>query len=258
MKYFKEWLLYILILLFIIRLFIFRLPIEYIIFYQIVVIMVLIGTIYIEICKENSSSFKAFNEVLDLKGINVLPSLFCLYLLYLHFIHKYLTFAQVGIYGIALLITIRYVLARYRITEKNTADRGFSLGIATSALLLLGVFRATTYNYGKAELGSIFSKNEFTAIYYADVEGPYFEGKAQVLIYVNGFQTIGDHYPTDDYIGESYASSNYANIRIVSIYDDKKEIIKFKDCRTLEDQEALCYDENDGEWRIEISDEKVE
>jgi len=253
MEIFRRWELYIIIFFFIIRFIGIQFSIEFIAAYQVLVLIFLFVSAYLLLVNQNPYSLKKESEFLLSKegGWRRISILAWLYFLDLHMVHEYLTFMQVGIYLIGLYYSLRYIVAKW-----NQSDDS-NYGIIFGVLFLVGISKAIIYNYGKEEIGSFLSKNEYQAMYYADVEGPNYRAKSKVLLHVNGSKNIEDDYPSEDYGGEYFELRSYDKIQILSIYDEDEEIITFQNCMTLEGQEAWCYDEDDGEWRIDISNKKV-
>lgn len=212
----------------------------------------IVGNLYYLFIDRETKRIKPFDTLTSKDNMgNYLQIWFLLFITSLDKIHPFGTISYLTVSLSLLLFCI------WAITKDALRNRALVTGIIMGHAILgycMYSWSKGTYvlHYGDEIIGSFWEKPNYKTKYlvklYKGDSDQFYTLPAQLHVFSETFE--------DDY-GDSYQTWTEKFILVETVYFNNGEYLTFDDCNLNEGGRVFCIDQNDNEWYIELTKEKI-
>ena len=224
-------------------------------------LLLLVISIYYLIRRQDENRNKTFDEITSQENLgNYLQLFFLLMFTGIDVYGSFGIWVKIGLYIIAMISIITVMIKEW--TLKKELITGVIIGH-----IFLGYFlyswTKNTYvrHYGNEIIGSYWAKPNFRTKYMVKLSKSSDSQKVYVLpAIVHVFsETYESDYPQEDRWGlEYYESYTEEYIILEKVFFNNGGYLTFDDCNLEFGEKIYCWDQDEGKWYIELTEEKVE
>ncbi len=209
----------------------------------------------------NENRNKTYEELISKE--NVGNYLQCFFLLLFTGIDVFIPFGiwvQIGMYIIALLLIITVLLKEWAF-KKELISLVIVGHLFLGYILYIEIEKTYIRHYGNEIIGSYWAKPNFKAKYIVNLAKSSDLQKAHSLpAIIHVFKESHESdYPREDNWGQEYYESYTKEyIFLEKVFFNNGKYLTFDDCNLKMRNKSYCRDQDENEWLIELTEEKVE
>ncbi len=215
---------------------------------------------YFLVFNRTEKKIKSIEEITTQDNLgNYLQVFFIMMIVDLEYYHPIGTWIELGLYGISFLL-ILVVLFKVR-----SIKRELQLGVIIGHLILgYFIFNWSKNNYvrhyGNEIIGSNWAKPNFTTKYIVKLSKSEDSNNEYMLpaIVTVFSESIESNHPQEDSRGQEYYESyDEKYIMLEKVFFNNGNYLTFEECDLEMGRKIYCTDQNDEDWYIELTKEKV-
>lgn len=230
-------------------------------------ILLCVGFYYL-LFNQTEKKVKSIEEITTRDNLgNYLKVFFIMFIIHLKYLHPIVTWIKIGLYGICLLLILVVLIKILVVLIKEWSTKKEILSGVIVGHLILGYiifnWSKNTYvgHYGNEIIGSYWAKPSFTTKYIVKLSKARDSNKEYALpgIVTVFSEWIESDYPQENEWGqeyyESYIEEEY--ILLEKVFFNNGGYLTFEECDLEMGVKIYCTDQNDEDWYIELTKEKV-